>query len=148
MIVVFGKPAIGYPDKPQQPNFFITGLFRLSLVPALVICTIITFLPFQKQNVIGSTESMPSTSTVSRRALDDVHAVIVKHVREEISKASPFGCVALDSWSCKYRGNGYFTSKYHALTGKLLVPSTNLKLTRLGVCQTVSSRNRLSSLNI
>lgn len=74
--------------------------------------------------MIGPTESMPSRSTVSRRALDDVHAVMVKHVREEITKASPFGCVALDGWSCKYRRNGYFTYKYHALTGKLFLPPT------------------------
>lgn len=67
-------------------------------------------LLFKKHSVIGSTEDLPSRTTIAGTALNDIYESCLVHVKDTILlDASNCGAITFDLWSDQYWKQNYIT---------------------------------------
>lgn len=82
------------------------------------------FLDFMKY--LNPKTSLPSRSTISISALDDIYACVKGKFIEKISNAPAHGTVTMDFWSDKHYHTAYVTYTYHFMD-KWTIQSAVLK---------------------
>lgn len=69
------------------------------------------------ESVKNSDHIMPSRTTVSVSALDDVYACFKKKLIEQLAAAPPHGTITTDLWTDKFKRTAYVAYTYHYMSG-------------------------------
>lgn len=104
--------------KGARDQFIINRRICLWLCRDLLPFSLIENIGFKDfwHGTTGRDAYLPSRSTVSREALDDVYSCMKMRLVNSLEKAPKHGVIAFDAWTDRFRKHSYCTFTYHFMS--------------------------------
>lgn len=101
--------------KEERDQFLLNRRICLWLCRDILPFSTIENIGFKDfwQATSGRDTHLPSRSTMSREALDDVYICMKKRLIDNLKEAPKHGVIAFDAWTDRFRKHSYCTFTYH-----------------------------------